>query len=79
MKRLHLIIFILLLTVLPVGGQENTTRQIYYQAESEYDIGRIDQALTLLQDNIKKFSGPIQQSASSLYPLTFRLPWKLWI
>ena len=69
MKRLHLIIFILLLTVLPVGGQENTTRQIYYQAESEYDIGRIDQALTLLQDNIKKFSGPIQQSAYRLMAL----------
>ena len=59
----------MLLTVLPVGGQENTTRQIYYQAESEYDIGRIDQALTLLQDNIKKFSGPIQQSAYRLMAL----------
>ena len=69
MKRVHLIIFILFLTVLPVSSQENTSRQIYYQAESEYDIGRIDQALTILQDNIKKFTGPIQQSAYRLMAL----------
>ena len=59
----------MLLTVLPVGGQENTTRQIYYQAESEYNIGRIEQALTILQDNIKKFSGNMQQSAYRLMAL----------
>ena len=67
--RLHLIILLMLLTVLPVGGQENTTRQIYYQAESEYNIGRIEQALTILQDNIKKFSGNMQQSAYRLMAL----------
>lgn len=59
----------MLLTVLPVVGQENTTRQIYYQAESEYDIGRIEQALTILQDNIKTFSGNTQQSAYRLMAL----------
>ena len=59
----------MLLTVLPVAGQENTTRQIYYQAESEYDIGRIEQALTILQDNIKTFSGNTQQSAYRLMAL----------
>ena len=59
----------MLLAVLPVGGQENTTRQIYYQAESEYDVGRIEQALTILQDNIKKFSGNMQQSAYRLMAL----------
>lgn len=59
----------MLLTVLPVGGQENTTRQIYYQAESEYNVGRIEQALTILEDNIKKFSGNTQQSAYRLMAL----------
>ena len=59
----------MLLTVLPVAGQENTTRQIYYQAESEYNVGRIEQALTILEDNIKKFSGNTQQSAYRLMAL----------
>ena len=68
-KRLHIIIILTLLTVLTVRGQESATRQIYYQAESEYDVGRIEQALTILQDNIKKFSGNMQQSAYRLMAL----------
>ena len=68
-KRLHIIIILTLLTVLTVRGQESATRQIYYQAESEYDVGRIEQALTILQDNIKEFSGNMQQSAYRLMAL----------
>ena len=50
-KRLYLIILLsgFLLTTLPVNGQENTYRQIYNQAENDYNIGRIDQSLALLQ------------------------------
>ena len=59
----------MLLTALTVRGQESTARQAYYQAESDYDIGRIEQALTILQDNIKGFSGNIQQSAYRLMAL----------
>jgi hypothetical protein len=57
--RQHLIIIKgALLTVLTSGAQEkqqvdeaaamSTTRQIYNQAESDYNIGRIDQAISLL-------------------------------
>ena len=67
--RLYLIILMMLLTALTVRGQKSTARQAYYQAESDYDIGRIEQALTILQDNIKGFSGNIQQSAYRLMAL----------
>ena len=67
--RRHLIIIIgFLLTTLSVSGQENI-RQIYNQAESEYDIGRIEQAILLLQDNITDFQGNLKQSAYRLLAL----------
>lgn len=68
-RRLYLIIiFGLLLTASPVSGQE-TRRQIYNQAESEYDIGRIEQALLLLQTNIQDFNGNLLESAYRLMAL----------
>ena len=56
------------MTTLSVSGQENI-RQIYNQAESEYDIGRIEQAILLLQDNITDFQGNLKQSAYRLLAL----------
>ena len=35
----------------------DTPRHIYNQAESEYNIGRIEHALSLLQDNFRVISG----------------------
>ena len=71
MKRgfCHIIIVGFLLTTLPINGQENTHRQIYNQAESDYEIGRIEQALSLLQDNIHDFSGNLLESAYKLMAL----------
>ena len=37
------------MTTLSVSGQDYTARQIYAQAESEYDIGRIEQNPDKLQ------------------------------
>ena len=70
-KRLYLIILLsgFLLTTLPVNGQENTYRQIYNQAENDYNIGRIDQSLALLQDNIHEFNGNLLESAYRLMAL----------
>ena len=56
------------MTVLPVSSQE-TRRQIYDQAESEYDIGRIEQALSLMQANIQYFNGNLLESAYRLMAL----------
>lgn len=54
------------MTTLSVSGQDYTARQIYAQAESEYDIGRIEQALLLLQGNVEHFSGNLRESAYRL-------------
>ena len=56
------------MTALPVSSQE-TRRQIYNQAESDYDIGRIEQALSLLQNNIQNFNGNLLESAYRLMAL----------
>lgn len=47
----------------------SANRQIYSQAESEYEIGRIEEALTLLNHHIDKFEGNIKQSAYRLMAL----------
>lgn len=57
------------LTALSASAQENTARQIYNQAEGEYAIGRIEQALDILQNNIQDFTGNTQQSAYRLMAL----------
>ena len=57
------------MTTLSVCGQDNSARQIYNQAESEYDIGRIEQALLLLQGNVEHFSGNLRESAYRLMAL----------
>ena len=57
------------MTTLSVSGQDYTARQIYAQAESEYDIGRIEQALLLLQGNVEHFSGNLRESAYRLMAL----------
>lgn len=49
--RLYIISFFIGLSVGSVQAQENSARQIYNQAESEYEVGRIEQSLSLLQSN----------------------------
>ena len=71
-KKRHLILLIILcLTSLCIHAQESSSRQIYNQAESEYTIGRIDQAIQLLQDNLDKFNGLLKQSAYRLLALCY--------
>jgi len=70
--RLHLILYILSalpLTVSTAYGQDNTSRQIYNQAEVEYDIGQLDQAITTLRNGMSSFEGTIRQSAYRLMAL----------
>ena len=67
--------------MLPSGAQEklgsatdagmSANRQLYSQAESEYQIGRLEEALTLLNSNIDKFEGSIKQSAYRLIALCY--------
>ena len=70
--RIRLIIFIgLCLSSLCTYAQENVSRQIFNQAESEYNVGRIDQAIELLQDNMADFEGNLKQSAFRLLALCY--------
>ena len=71
-KTLHLILSIVLcLSTFSVYAQENASRQIYNQAEREYNIGRIDQSIQLLQDNLSGFDGQLKQSAYRLLALCY--------
>ncbi len=68
-RRLHLIIFTICLAMVSARAQDNTARQIYAHAESNYEIGRVEQALSTLQENIGSFKGNLQQSAYRLMAL----------
>ena len=70
-SRLYLIIIIAVcfLTSGSVKAQDNSVRQIYSQAESDYETGRVEQALSTLQANIAIFKGNLQQSAYRLMAL----------
>ena len=67
--RLHLIIFLFSLALFSAHAQDNTIRQLYSHAESDYEIGRVEQALDILEKNIDSFSGNLQQSAYRLMTL----------
>ena len=73
-NRLYIIIYILVALLMPqhIEAQDNNAlRQIYLQAEEEYQVGRLEQALQLLQTNINGFDGNLKQSAYRLIALCY--------
>ena len=68
-RRLYLLYIIGVLCGIPASAQESNMRQVYEQAEEDYNIGRIDQAMTLLSDNLSNFQGALKQSAYRLMAL----------
>ena len=55
---------------MPLNGiAQEHQRQIYNQAESEYKLGRIEQAKTLLYDNLATFEGNLRQNVYRLLAL----------
>ena len=73
-KSLHHIIFIVftLLVPLNIQGQDNSTlREIYTQAESDYQLGKLEQALESLQKNIDAFQGNLKQNVYRLMALCY--------
>ena len=75
MKKLfHLIIIYIIVWLVPANTQaqdSGSLRQVYTQAESAYQIGRLDQALDLLQTNFNGFRGNLRQSACRLMALCY--------
>ena len=73
-RRLYIIISILVVLLMPqhLEAQDNNTlRQVYTQAEEEYQVGRLEQALELLQSNISHFEGNLKQNAYRLLALCY--------
>ena len=69
-KMRHLILLIILcMSPLCLHAQESMSRQIYSQAEGEYETGRIEQAIQLLQGHLEDFDGLLKQSAYRLLSL----------
>ena len=53
-----------------IGAQSSgDLRQIYSQAENDYDIGRLEQAHTLLSEHLSSFKGTLRESAFRLLSL----------
>ena len=70
MRRCYLLYIVLLILTGQVAmAQNNTMRQVYIQADEEYKVGRIDEALILLKTNIENFQGGLKQSAFRLMAL----------
>ncbi len=67
-RKLTIFITGLLFSV-SLSAQDNFVRQIYEQAEEEFAVGRIDQTVELLQENMSKFKGTVRQSAYRLLTL----------
>ena len=73
-RRLHLIIYIMLILLVPqnLQGQDNSTlREIYTQAESDYQLGRFEQALSSLNNHAHAFQGNLKQSVYRLMALCY--------
>ena len=71
LKRLFLLIIFIGCSFLIATAQSNDEkiRTIFQEAESEYEIGRIEQAQQLISENLKGFTGTIRQSALRLLSL----------
>ena len=68
----HIIIYVgLMLFPVPLNAQVSNDRLIYDEAEAEYKIGRIEQAKTLLLDNVAFFNDDLKESAYRLLTLCY--------
>lgn len=67
MRRLY--ILLLWAMLLPAAAQESAIRQIFTQAESDYQAGRIEQAQQLLSTHIDHFEQTAKQGAYRLLAL----------
>ena len=70
--RKGIYILLLILCASMVHAQEDTgMRSVYSQAESDYQIGRIEQARDVLLQNLSSFHGNLRQNALRLIALSY--------
>lgn len=73
-RSIYLIIYLITVILVPANvlAQENSTlRQVYTQAQNDYRIGRLNQAIELLQAHFKDFQGNLKQNACRLISLCY--------
>ena len=67
--RILIILLFLCASSLNAIAQESFLRQVYTQAENDYNLGRIEQASTALLNNMKAFQGNLRESSLRLLVL----------
>ena len=67
--RILIILLFLCASSLNAIAQESFLRQVYAQAENDYNLGRIEQASTALLNNMKAFQGNLRESSLRLLVL----------
>ena len=74
MKRYWIIILAVSMMWMPVmvsAQEKQNLRQVYEKAEEAYQIGQLDQAIELLEDNLNSFTGNLRQSALRLVSICY--------
>ena len=71
MRRLFYILLLLVGTCVAHAQVDTKLRDIYTQAESDYQIGRIEQARDALLQNLSTFHGNLRQNALRLIALCY--------
>ena len=74
MKRYWIIILLVSVMWLPVlvsAQEKQNLRQVYEKAEEAYQIGRLNQAIELLEGNLNDFTGNLRQNALRLVSLCY--------
>ena len=74
MKKYLYHIFAVCMMLMPVmvsAQEKQNLRQVYEKAEEAYQIGQLDQAIELLEDNLNDFSGNLRQSALRLASICY--------
>ena len=72
-KRIPIILLAMLLlsAVRSSAQSDSEMRQIYTQAADAYQVGQLDQAISLLRDHLSDFSGNIRQNVFRLLSLCY--------
>lgn len=71
MKIRLLVFFIFLSSAIRAQEEDKDFRQIYLQAEEEYNIGHFDNSILLLNKNLNLFNGTLKASAYRLITLCY--------
>jgi iron complex outermembrane receptor protein len=59
------------MTLTASAQEKQDQRQVYTKAEEAYQIGQLDQAIELLEDNLSSFTGNLRQSALRLVSICY--------